>query len=126
VYFVTVVAENRPSATLLWTLALSASYLLVLLTAPVLGAIADYSAAKKRFLVWTTSLCVVATAALALVGPGQIWLGVILIIISNTFYAAGENLIAAFLSSHSHCASRTCSGPPPPGYPRSKQCRTQR
>jgi len=97
VYFVTVVAENRPSATLLWTLALSASYLLVLLTAPVLGAIADYSAAKKRFLVWTTSLCVVATAALALVGPGQIWLGVILIIISNTFYAAGENLIAAFL-----------------------------
>ena len=96
-YFVTVVAENRPSATLLWTLALSASYLLVLLTAPVLGAIADFSASKKRFLVWTTSLCVLATAALALVGPGEIWLGAILIIVSNTFYAAGENLIAAFL-----------------------------
>jgi len=97
VYFVTVVAENRPAATLIWTLALSTSYLLVLLTAPVLGAIADFSASKKRFLVWTTSLCVLATAALAVVGPGQIWLAVILIIISNTFYAAGENLIAAFL-----------------------------
>ncbi len=97
VYFVTVVAENRPSATLVWTLALSASYLLVLLTAPVLGAIADFSAAKKHFLVWTTSLCIVATAMLAMVGPGQIWLGALLIIISNTFYAAGENLIAAFL-----------------------------
>ena len=96
-YFVTVVAENRPSATLLWTLALSTSYLLVLLTAPVLGAIADFSASRKRFLVWTTSLCVLATAALALVGPGQIWLGAVLIIVSNTFYAAGENLIAAFL-----------------------------
>ena len=96
-YFVTVVAENRPSATLLWTLALSVSYLLVLLTAPVVGAIADLSASKKHFLLWTTSLCVVATGALALVGPGQVWLGAILIIISNTFYAAGENLIAAFL-----------------------------
>ncbi len=97
VYFVTVVAENRPSATLIWTLALSASYLVVLLTSPVLGAIADFSASKKRFLMWTTSLCVIATAALATVGPGQIWLGAILIIVSNTFYAAGENLIAAFL-----------------------------
>ncbi len=97
VYFVTVVAGNRPSATLIWTLALSASYFLVLLTAPVLGAIADFSASKKRFLVWTTTLCVLATAALALVGPGQIWMGVILIVVSNTFYAAGENLIAAFL-----------------------------
>jgi len=97
VYFVTIVAENRPSATLLWTLALSVSYLLVLLTAPVLGAIADFSASKKRFLMWTTGLCVLATAALALVGPGQVWLGAVLIIVSNTFYAAGENLIAAFL-----------------------------
>lgn len=92
-----VVAGGQPSATFRWTLALSASYLMVLLTAPVVGAIADYSAAKKRFLVWTTGLCVVATSALALVGPGDILLASLLIIVSNTFYAAGENLIAAFL-----------------------------
>ena len=90
-------AENRPAATLIWTLALSASYLLVLLSAPLLGAIADYSARKKRLLAWTTSLCVLATAALATTGPGDIWLACGLIIASNTFYAAGENLIAAFL-----------------------------
>ncbi len=70
---------------------------MVLLTAPVVGAIADFSASKKRFLVWTTSLCVVATAALAFAGPGQILFASVLIILSNTFYAAGENLIAAFL-----------------------------
>lgn len=96
-YFVGVIAGNRPSATFLWTLALAVSYLIVLLSAPVLGAIADYSGAKKRFLVWTTSLCVVATAALALAGPGDLWLAALLIIVSNTFYAAGENFIAAFL-----------------------------
>ena len=96
-YFVSVIAGDRPSATFLWTLALSVSYLLVLLTAPVVGAIADYSGSKKRFLVWTTSLCVLATGALALAGPGDLWLAAVLIIISNTFYATGENLIAAFL-----------------------------
>ena len=90
-------AENRPEATLVWTLALSVSYLLVLLTAPLLGAIADHSACKKRLLVWTTSLCVLATAALATTGRGDIWPACGLIIVSNTFYAAGENLIAAFL-----------------------------
>ena len=90
-------AENRPSATLVWTLALSVSYLLVLLSAPLLGAIADYSACKKKALVWTTSVCVLATAALAATGPGDVWLACGLIIVSNTFYAAGENLIAAFL-----------------------------
>ena len=92
-----VVAGGAPWATLLWTAALSASYLLVLLTAPVVGAIADYSAAKKRFLTWTTTLCVLGTAALALTGPGDVWLACMLIVLSNTFYAAGENLIAAFL-----------------------------
>jgi len=81
----------------LWTLALSVSYLLVLLTAPVVGAIADFSASKKRFLVWTTGLCILGTASLAVAGPGQIWLAAALIVLSNTFYAAGENLIAAFL-----------------------------
>lgn len=96
-YFVGVVAGGRPEATFLWTLALAASYLIVLLSAPVVGAIADYSAAKKRFLAWTTTLCVIATGALALVGPGDVWLAAVLIVISNTFYAAGENLIAAFL-----------------------------
>lgn len=96
-YFVGVVAGGRPSATFLWTLALAVSYLVVVATAPIVGAIADYSASKKLFLMWTTGLCVVATAALATVGPGDILLAAILLVISNTFYSAGENLIAAFL-----------------------------
>ncbi len=96
-YFVGVVAAGRPSATFLWTLALAASYLVVLLTAPVVGAIADYSAAKKKFLMWTTGLCLIATGSLVIVGPGDILIASLLIIVSNTFYAAGENLIAAFL-----------------------------
>jgi UMF1 family MFS transporter len=39
----------------------------------------------------------VFTAALALVGPGALWLAILFIIISNFFFGTGENLIAAFL-----------------------------
>lgn len=73
------------------------SYALILATAPVVGAYADAHAAKKRLLLFTTIGCVAFTAALALVRPGDIWLAVILIVLSNFFYGTGENLIAAFL-----------------------------
>lgn len=101
-YFVGVVAKGLDqyhpgSATLTWTLGLAAANVLVLLSAPVLGAIADYSASKKKFLAASTLGCVVFTALLALVGPGDIALGLILVILATVMFAAGENFIASFL-----------------------------
>ncbi len=96
-YFVSVVALNHSWATLAWTAALAASYLLVMITGPLIGAWADAHAAKKRLLMLTTAGCVTSTAALALVGSGEVWLAVVLIIASNYFFGCGENLCAAFL-----------------------------
>lgn len=96
-YFVGVVAGDADWATLAWTLTISASSLLVMLTMPALGAWADLRAAKKRVLAWSTVGCVLATAALAAVGPGDLWLAVVAIVLSNLFYAYGEALIASFL-----------------------------
>jgi UMF1 family MFS transporter len=96
-YFVGVVAGGAPWATLLWTCALALSYAFILVSAPVVGAYADARAAKKRLLLLTTAGCVVFTAGLALVGPGDLWLAVALIVLSNFFFGTGENLIAAFL-----------------------------
>ena len=96
-YFVSAVAGNAPWATFAWTLSLAVSYGLVMLTGPVLGAYADAHAAKKRLLLATTIGCVTFTGGLALVGPGNLLAGVLLIIVSNFFYSSGENLIAAFL-----------------------------
>lgn len=96
-YFVGVVAEGAQWATLAWTASLSASCLLVMFTAPTLGAYADWRAAKKRLLVFTTVGCVLTTLALALVGRGDVALAVVAIILSNSFYAYGESLIASFL-----------------------------
>ncbi|MEX0994112.1 MAG: MFS transporter, partial [Balneolaceae bacterium] len=84
---------------LLWSIALSASYIMVVLTGPVFGAIMDFSALKKRFLFYSYLLTIVSTTALYFVEPGMIIWGVILIIISNFAYAIGENFIAAFLPS---------------------------
>jgi UMF1 family MFS transporter len=96
-YFVGGVAGGASWATLAWTSGLSLSYAIVMLTMPGLGAWADRHAAKKRLLVLVTAGCVLSTAALAWVGPGQVALGLVLLVISNTFYSWGESLTAAFL-----------------------------
>jgi len=97
-YFVGVVAGKAPWATFAWTAALSVSYLAVLLSAPLIGAWADARAAKKRLLLAATVGCVVFTALLYFAAAGSVILAVCLIILSNFFFATGENLIAAFLT----------------------------
>lgn len=97
VYFVAIVTEGAVWGTFAWTLALSVSYALIVFTAPLIGAYADVHAAKKKLLVITTLGCIVATALLGLVGPGELGLGIGLLIVSNFFFGTGENLIAAFL-----------------------------
>jgi len=96
-YFVGVVAQRAPWATLAWTGALAVSYLLIMLTAPLVGAYADLRADKKILLAITTVGCIVFTAALALTGPSSLVLAMMLIAASNYFFGTGENLIAAFL-----------------------------
>ena len=96
-YFVGAMAGGAAWATFVWTLALSVSHALVMLTMPALGAWADRHGAKKRLLMLSTIGCVLATAGLASVGPGAVWLAVGLVILSNVCFAWGESLIAAFL-----------------------------
>ena len=96
-FFVAAVAGKAPWATFAWTAALSVSYLAVLLSAPMIGAWADAHAAKKPLLLIATAGCTLFTAALYFVGPGAVALAIALIILSNFFFSAGENLIAAFL-----------------------------
>ena len=96
-YFVAGVAGNAPWATFAWTAALSVSYAAILLTGPLIGAWADAHAAKKPLLLITTAGCVVFTALLYFAQPGAVALALALLILSNYFFGAGENIIAAFL-----------------------------
>ena len=96
-YFVGVVINNEDWGTFAWTASLGASYGLIIVAAPLLGAYADAYAAKKRLLLLTTVGCVSFTALLYFVGPGDLGLAILLIVLSNFFFGCGENLIAAFL-----------------------------
>jgi UMF1 family MFS transporter len=82
---------------LLWSIGLSISYLIVVATAPILGAIMDFSAAKKKFLFASYLFTVLLTAALFFVRPGDVWLGLTLLVLSNYGFSAGESFAGAFL-----------------------------
>lgn len=103
VLFTTVIVGDADNefrmGNLLWSIALAASYIAVVLTGPVFGAIMDFSAMKKRFLFWSYVATVITTSFLYFVEPGQIILAVSLLVLSNFAYAIGENFIAAFLPS---------------------------
>jgi MFS transporter, UMF1 family len=101
-YFVAVVAGAAQGVTpglptLLWSLAIGIANFIVMISGPLIGAIADHRACKKRFLLISSIGCIGSTALLALVGPGEVWLGMALVILSAIMFASGENLIAAFL-----------------------------
>jgi len=96
-YFVSVISNNASWATFAWTAALSVSYAAILVTGPLIGAWADAHAAKKSLLLMTTLGCVLFTALLYYAQPGAVMLALALLVLSNYFFGAGENLIAAFL-----------------------------
>jgi UMF1 family MFS transporter len=96
IYFTKIVAPGE-RADWLWGLAITISNLIVVLLAPVMGAISDDSGRKKHFLFATYAMCVLGTASLYWVLPGGVWLGVCLFVISNVAYSLGENFAGAFL-----------------------------
>jgi UMF1 family MFS transporter len=101
-YFVGVIAASANGAsngtgTLLWSISIGAANALILVTAPVLGAIADFSASKKKILAFSTIGCIVMTSLLGFAGPDQLYISMLLLAGSAFLFGTGENLIAAFL-----------------------------
>lgn len=97
VYFKQIVNEGKPIGDLYWSLGTSIAMLITAIISPVLGAIADYSAGKKRFLLFFTLQCVLATALLTFVEKGNVLSGLILFIIANVGFEAGLVFYDAFL-----------------------------
>lgn len=96
-YFSAVIAQGHPLAPGWWGTALAISQAIVLLTSPLIGAVADVRAQKKTFLLLTAAVCALGTAGLFWVGPGDIWLALGLVMVANVAFAMSENLCAAFL-----------------------------
>lgn len=97
VYFKKTVVSGEPIGDLYWSIGTSVSMLITAIIAPVLGAIADFSAGKKRFLLFFTAICIISTSLLYFIDRGDILAGLILLIIANIGFEAGLVFYDAFL-----------------------------
>ncbi|MEE8594243.1 MAG: MFS transporter, partial [Gemmatimonadota bacterium] len=96
-YFVQVIVGDEVRGTVLWTRAINISAIIVALTMPVLGAIADFSRRKKRFLLLATLQTLVFTILLFFMQPGMVFLAAVLFIFANVAYEGGQAFYNAFL-----------------------------
>lgn len=106
-YFVHVIADKvgdarHSSGTLLLSTIIFISSMAIVFSAPVIGTIADATGWKKKLLAVSTWCCIIATASLAFVGPGQVLAAMIILTIANIAFGTGEDLIAAFLPELAH------------------------
>lgn len=95
-YFTQAIVTDPIHGTALWSRAVTISALIVALSSPVLGAIADCGFRKSMLFV-TTAVCVVATAALYPVRPGQVALALTLFIVANVAFELANVFYNAYL-----------------------------
>lgn len=96
-YFTKVVAPGSSAAVAWWGITLAIAQGLVLLVSPLIGAMADLRAAKKRLLAATAAACALATIALYFVGPGEAVLALGLVGFATAAFYLSENICAGFL-----------------------------
>ncbi|MBC7224107.1 MAG: MFS transporter [Anaerolineae bacterium] len=86
-----------PEGSRLWGIAVGIAMLVVAVTAPILGAVADFSGAKKRFLFFFTALSCLFTASLFFATPGAVALGMAFFILAEIGYRAAQVFYDALL-----------------------------
>ncbi len=85
------------SATTLWGLTISAAAVVAFLCAPVLGAVADFSSAKKRFLLFFAYSGALAAALLYFCQPGDVLKTLAFFLIAQLGFIGGNIFYDAFL-----------------------------
>ncbi len=96
-YDVAAVGVNENLAASFWGYSQSIAVLIVAILAPVLGAISDYSAAKKKFLRFFAYMGMIASVLLAFVGEGDYIFASILLIVGTIGFSGGNVFYDAFL-----------------------------
>ena len=96
-FFSKAIVGDPVLATAYWGRALSLTEVFVAVLAPILGAIADFSGSRKKFLAVCSAIIVLFTASLWFAGPGQAMLALTLFIIANIGFSGGGVFIDSFL-----------------------------
>lgn len=96
-YFSEAIAANPVEGQAFWGFAITVTALLVALSSPVLGAVADQGGYRKRFVVAATLICAAATAVLFGVLPGHVISALFWFVIANVAYEVGTVFYNAYL-----------------------------
>lgn len=97
-YVSTVVGGEEGAGELWWGRAVALSALVVALSAPLLGAVADRCGLRKRFLAFHVGLCLVGVLLLTTVGPGMVLAGFALFAVANIGFEGALVFYNAYLS----------------------------
>lgn len=99
VFYSSVAAANLSKATAssLWGYTNTVAMLIVAFSAPILGALADHSGMKKRFLAGFAVLGIVSTAGLVMVSRGDWFLASLLYILGMIGFSGGNNFYDSLL-----------------------------
>jgi MFS transporter, UMF1 family len=98
VYYVTYIVGNQGGlGDLWWGRAISGSLLLVVLTGPILGALADRAGMRKRLFIAFTGLCIGSVALFATLEQGMIVRGFALIALANFAFESSQIYYNAYL-----------------------------
>lgn len=92
-----VVGDEGGLGELWWGRAVGVSALIVAMSAPLLGAIADRAGARKKFMLLYTLLCVSGVAAMVALEPGMIVTGFLLFVIANVGFESALVFYNAYL-----------------------------
>lgn len=96
-YALSVVGNEHGRGDFWWGLSVTSSMVIVALAAPPLGAIADHTGARKRFMMLLTYMSVAATALMATVRPGDVVWGWLLAVVGTVGFEAAIVFYNAYL-----------------------------
>lgn len=98
VYFAREIVGNEAGrGDQVWGWVVSTSMVIVALTSPVLGSVADRAGVRKRMLFAFTYLCVVCVALFSTIQPGMILWGFVLAVLANVGFEGGIVYYNAYL-----------------------------
>lgn len=96
-YFHAEIAKGRPDAASLWAAAVAISLAVAGVAAPFLGAHADASQSRRRLLLVLTAFACILTAALSLLGAGDILLAALVFVGAHVAFMLAKSIYDSYL-----------------------------